>query len=79
MTHSKKRVPPRLLAVVVLTVVALLLTSCGYDAGYRIGKTAEKIRDKAEHLIEGFKDRSGWWSSTLSGPLLLSGAVANRR
>lgn len=74
MAYSAKRVSRAVLVVVALTVVALLLTSCGYDAGYQIGEMAEKVRDKAEHLIEGFKEGSGWWTGTISGPALLWGA-----
>ena len=65
MRQSAKRFPRALLVLVVLTVMALLLTSCAYDAGYRIGEIAEKARVKAmeilEKLFEGFKEGSGWW------------------
>jgi len=66
MRVSAKRLPTALTVLVVLTVMALLLTSCAHEAGYRIGELAEKARVKAmeilEELFQGFMEGSGWFS-----------------
>ena len=66
MRQPVSRLPTALKVLVVLTLMALLLTSCAYETGYRIGEIAEQARVKAmeilERLFEGFMEGSGWWN-----------------
>lgn len=68
MRTDAKRVSRALTLLVVLTVVALLLSSCAYEIGYRFGEIAEKARIKAMEILEeafdGFKQGSGWFDGS---------------
>jgi len=79
MKRSAKRAQAGLLVIILLTMMALLLASCTYDRAFLVGEKAEEIRVKVEELLDGFLAGSGWCSTTVIVPFLLSTAVAVTR
>jgi hypothetical protein len=75
MKRSAKRAQAGVLVIVLLTMMALLLASCTYERAFLVGEKAEEIRVKVEELLDGFLAGSGWCSTSIILPFLLSGAV----
>jgi hypothetical protein len=73
MRWSKKHFRSAALVVSLCTLLAFLLASCSYDTAYFAGEKAEQVRKKVDELLTGFMDGSGWCSTAVIVPFLLSG------